>query len=419
MREAAQYHEAVREYLLIALSLGELADGFVDCWYGDPHLSERAAAEGPVNPADLAARADRLRSRLPDTDLSQSRRGFLDVHLAAMACTARRLAGEPIPFRDEVRTCFGVDPEPGDPDRYADVHRAISRLLPGSGGLRRRIEEFYARNLVPPDRFGRAVRAVSDQLRARAVPAFGLPAEEQVEYQIVHDKPWNAFNRYLGGFRSAVALDAEAGGTIAALPLIPAHESYPGHHTEHCRKEAVLVDQLGCDEHTVAVVNTPQCLVAEGTAELGARVLLGTGWGEWTAELLAAEGITIDGALVEAVVDLVRQLLPARQDAAVLLHDRGADPDQVTGYLERWLLLPADRAARLARFAADPLWRAYSVTYPEGSRLVAAWLAARPPEVTLAERFQVLLDEAVLPSRLTAEATEAGRSPVSPSPVRR
>ena len=54
-------------------------------------------------------------------------------------------------------------------------------------------------------------------------------------------------------------------------------------------------------------------------------------------------------------------------------------------------------------FAADPLWRAYSVTYSEGGRLVDAWLAAREPDTSLADRFDTLLREPLLPSQLRAD----------------
>lgn len=407
----------VDRYLLIGLRLGKLVEGFVDCWFGEPRLVRQVDAESPASPLDVAAQAAELRQALPDADLSPARSRFLAAQLKAMECSARRLAGTPMSFQDEVRNYFEVDITLGDSDRYAEVHGSISELLPGTGSLRERVEAFYERNLVPPDRFGRAVRAVSGELRARAVSMLGLPAEETVEYTVVHDKPWNAFNSYLGGFRSSVALNANAGGTIAALPLIPAHESYPGHHTEHCLKEARLVNQLGHREHVLAMVNTPQCLLAEGTAELAISALLGAGWGDWTAGLLADQDVHIEGELVERMLNLVRLLLPARQDAAILLHDRGVSAEDAVGYLERWLLLPPDRAEQIVRFLTDPLWRAYSVTYVEGARLVGDWLSARAPTVPVMDRYRLLLEEQALPGMLAEEVRRARLSPAAgPAP---
>ncbi|MGC5053281.1 DUF885 domain-containing protein [Micromonospora sp. DT48] len=404
--------QVVADYLTLGLRMGRLVDGYVDCWFGDPALAARVAAEPAGDPATLARQAGELLARLPDADLHADRRRFLTAQVRAVRCAARRAAGEPIGFLDEVRTYFDVEIGLGDPQRYAAVHDAIGALLPGSGPLMRRVEEFYARNVVPPHRLGPAVRAVADALRQRARPLLGLPAAEQVEIEVVRDRPWNAFNRYHGGFRSTVTLNETAGRTIAVLPLMATHEAYPGHHVEHCLKEAGLVRQRGWDEHRIALVNTPQCLVAEGTAEHGATALIGPGWGRWTSELLADQGVTVDGELVEQLVALVNQLMPARQDAAILLHDRGVPPDDVVAYLHRWLLLPRDRAEQIVTFLVDPLWRAYSTTYVEGARLVGSWLAARPAELPLLERYRTLLVEQALPGQLhddvVAETVAAG-----------
>ncbi|HET9254197.1 MAG TPA: DUF885 domain-containing protein, partial [Pseudonocardiaceae bacterium] len=97
------------------------------------------------------------------------------------------------------------------------------------------------------------------------------------------------------------------------------------------------------------------------------------------------------------------RLLGVRQDAALMLHDQGADPDDVLAYLQRWLLIPEPRARQMLRFLADPLWRAYISTYIEGYRLLRDWLDARPPEEPLSRRYQRLLDEPLVPSAVRAE----------------
>ena len=55
------------------------------------------------------------------------------------------------------------------------------------------------------------------------------------------------------------------------LPLIIAHETYPGHHREHAWKEADLVDRDGHLEASILLINTPDCLISEGLANLGLR----------------------------------------------------------------------------------------------------------------------------------------------------
>jgi hypothetical protein len=98
-----------------------------------------------------------------------------------------------------------------------------------------------------------------------------------------------------------------------------------------------------------------------------------------------------------------RGLDRVRQDAALLLHDRGADQDTVVAYLQRWMLMPERRARQSLRFLSHPLWRAYTSTYVEGLRLLSSWLDARPAGQPVGERYVRLLDEPLTPARIAAE----------------
>jgi hypothetical protein len=181
-----------------------------------------------------------------------------------------------------------------------------------------------------------------------------------------------------------------------------AHESYPGHHTEHCRKEAGLVRGKGQAEQTIFLVNTPQCLMAEGLADLALDAAIGPRWGPWATEIYADLGLRFDGQRAEAVTEASAALADVRQDAALMLHDEHRDADAVVAFLRRWLLVDEVRARQMLRFLASPLWRAYTSTYVEGYRLLRGWLDARPEGVGLAERFTTLLDEPLIPSALRA-----------------
>jgi hypothetical protein len=92
-----------------------------------------------------------------------------------------------------------------------------------------------------------------------------------------------------------------------------------------------------------------------------------------------------------------------RQNAAILLHDRGADPEDVVAYQQRWAMSSEEQARQRMRFLTDPLWRAYTSTYVEGDRLLRPWLAARSPGTTALQRFQRLLDEPLTPAVIQLE----------------
>ncbi|HOB49646.1 MAG TPA: DUF885 domain-containing protein, partial [Mycobacterium sp.] len=312
----------------------------------------------------------------------------------------RKFAGAEIGFVDEVKAYFDVEITRGDEDRYRAAHALLDEALAGQGPLADRMAAHRKAEEIPPERLAEAINAFSSALRDIVRSRYPLPDQETVAYEVVTDKPWSGFNYYEGGYRSRVAVNADLRQPMSHLPRLVAHESYPGHHTEHCRKEARLVAGLGQAEQTIFLVNTPQCLMAEGLADLALHAAVGPGWGRWAQEIYADLGLRFDGERAEAIATASAGLAEVRQDAALMLHDEHRDTDEVAAFLRRWLLVDDTRARQSLKFVCSPLWRAYTSTYVEGYRLLRAWLDDRPAGVGLTERFGTLLDEPLIPSAL-------------------
>jgi hypothetical protein len=398
---AATSFPLVREYLLLGLRFDRIEDGYVDSFTGDPALRQQVQNEPAPDPADLAVQAQRLLAELP-AGLDAARADYIGAHLRALACAGRKFAGQDVGFVDEVEAYFDVRITKGDPEKYRQAHGKLEDALPGSGPLAERMQAYRASEEVPPDRLEEAIHAFSSALRDRVRAEYPLPATETISYEVVTDKPWSGFNYYLGDYKSTVAVNADLKQQMANLPRLVAHESYPGHHTEHCRKEAGLVARDGELEQTIFLVNTPQCLMAEGLADLALHAIIGPGWGRWATDIYADLGLRFDGERAEAISEAVAGLADVRQDAALMLHDEHRDVDEVAEFLKRWLLVDDARARQSLRFLSSPLWRAYTSTYIEGYRLLRGWLDDRPAGVTLTERFGRLLDEPLIPSTLRA-----------------
>lgn len=389
----------VREYLLLGLRFDRVEEGYVDSFTGDPSLRRAVENEPAPDPADLARQADRLLGQIPD-DLDRDRAAYIAAHLRALNCAGRKFAGEDVGFVDEVEAYFDVRIAKGDPDRYRAAHAKLDEALGGGGPLADRIQAHRTGDEIPPERLEECIHAFSSALRDRVRAEYPLPETETITYEVVTDKPWSGFNYYLGDYKSTVAVNADLKQQMANLPRLVAHESYPGHHTEHCRKEAGLVARDGQLEQTIFLVNTPQCLMAEGLADLALYAAIGPGWGAWAAEIYADLGLRFDGERAEAVSEAMAGLADVRQDAALMLHDERRDVDDVVAFLKRWLLVNDERARQMLRFLSSPLWRAYTSTYIEGYRLLRGWLDARPADETLTQRFGTLLDEPLIPSTL-------------------
>ncbi|GFG57630.1 hypothetical protein MMUR_17660 [Mycolicibacterium murale] len=392
----------IREYLLLGLRFDRIEQGYVDSFTGDQALRRAVADEPAPDPAALSRQARHLLAALEETTLERPRADYLRAHLRALDCAGRKFAGEPVGFVDEVRDYFDVSITKGDPERYREAHAKLDAALGGSGPLGERMQAYRAAEEILPERLGDCINAFSSALRDRVRAEFPLDARETITYEIVTDKPWSGFNYYEGDYRSTVAVNADLKQQMSNLPRLVAHESYPGHHTEHCRKEAGLVEKQGQLEQTIFLVNTPQCLMAEGLADLALYAVVGPGWGAWAAEIYADLGLTFDGERAEAISEASAQLADVRQDAALMLHDEHRDVDDVAAFLQRWLLVNDARARQALRFLSSPLWRAYTSTYIEGYRLLRGWLDDRPAEVSLTAQFTRLLDEPLIPSSLRA-----------------
>lgn len=392
----------IREYLLLGLRFDRIEEGYVDSFTGEPALRKQVADEPAPDPAALARHARRLEGEVDGSGLTPQRAEYLKAHLRALDCAGRKFAGEDVGFVDEVRDYFDVSIVKGDEDRYREAHRALDEALGGSGPLAERVQAHRSGEEIPPERLEECIHAFSSALRDRVRADFPLPDSETINYEIVTDKPWSGFNYYEGNYRSTVAVNADLKQQMSNLPRLVAHESYPGHHTEHCRKEAGLVELGGQAEQTIFLVNTPQCLMAEGLADLALYAAIGPEWGNWASEIYQDLGLRFDGERAEAISSASAALADVRQDAALMLHDEHRDPDDVVAFMQRWLLTSPERARQSMRFLSSPLWRAYTSTYVEGYRLLRSWLDARPADISLTARFGRLLDEPLIPSSLRA-----------------
>ena len=91
----------IEEYLKLGLRFDRIEEGYVDAFTGDPALRRSVAAEPRPEPAELVRQAERLQAELP-AGLDESRAAFVGAHLRALACAARKFAGEQVGFVDEV-----------------------------------------------------------------------------------------------------------------------------------------------------------------------------------------------------------------------------------------------------------------------------------------------------------------------------
>jgi hypothetical protein len=367
-----------KRYLRLGLQVGRHVDGIVDAYFGPPELAAAVEAAAPVEPRLLVVDAETLLDELED--------GWLRDQVVGLRTYAGVLAGESRSYADEVEGCYGVRPTFTDEAVFTAAHEQLETLLPGDGPLHERYLRWEDSLRVPPERVERTVAAAIAEARAQTRGLVELPDGEDVDLETVRGEPWMAFCAYRGGLRSGIAVNLDLPFSALDLLVLAMHETYPGHHTERCWKEQLLVRGRGLLEETLVLVPTPQSLVSEGIATVAPLLLLE---GEGGAALAAAAGVELD---LDHALAVRRALDPCRWaevNAALLLHEHGTDEAEVRAYLERWGLLSPELSAHLLRFLHEPTSRTYVLTYPAGHELCEAYVAGEPA------RFRHLLTEQI------------------------
>ena len=399
-----------RDYILLGLRLDQHIPGLVDGYFGPADLKATVDMAQLRAPARLRADAAALRDRLPAEVAEPDRRAWLDLQLAALETQAAALAGDPRPYLEHVTRCFAYAP-PRIPDARFDAAAAtIDALLPGDGPLADRLTAWDARFVVDVDRLPAVVEWLVGRFRATAASTFGLPEGEDLRVSLVTSQPWSAYNWFDGGRRSRVDVNTDLPVRAPDLIGLVAHEAYPGHHLEHAWKEAELVDQAARLEASILLINTPECLISEGLADVGIRFAAPPADRvDLLVEILDRAGLPVasdpvatrDAATRAIALDEPRHALGSiRGNAALLRHADGRSHEEVLAYLmEVGRYSPAVAAKRL-EFIEHPLWRTYVFVYAEGEALLGRWIDA-VPEGEGAARFDRLLREQLSPPAVT------------------
>ena len=405
-----------RDYLLLGLRLDQRIPGLVDGFFGPADLKAQVDMEQPPSPARLLEDAQRLRARVPAEADDPQRAAWLDAQLVALEAQAASLAGDPLPYEEHVARCMGFAP-PRRPDAEFDAARAaLDALLPGVDPLSDRLDAWDAGLRVPVDRVRIIVDHLVARFRRRAAGDFGLPEGESLTVSLVTGQPWSGYNWYYGGRRSKVDINTDLPIRAPDLVHTVAHETFPGHHLEHAWKEAELVDRLGRLEASILLINTPECPISEGLADLGTRFAVpADDWVDLLLEVfeLAELEVAADPVAARETAERAVALRPARTalapirgNAAFLRHADGRSHEEVRDYLRDVGGYAEHLAEKRLEFIEHPLWRTYVFVYAEGEVLLRRWLE-RVPSEEQTERFGRLLREQVTPGSILAELESA------------
>lgn len=389
--------DPAERYIRLAHAIDAHSPGYIDGYGGPAEWADRTRRD----PTELHAEALALLDEVGGVE-DESRRAFLTVQVRAMVTVTRLLRGEHLPYAEEVRGLYDIGPVRADEAELDAALRTLDAALPGTGTLEEREEALRSRVAVPVDDILRVADPILAALRERTRERFGLPGGEDFSIGLVQDKPWSGYNWPLGNLKSRIDINTDLPVLLPALPDLLAHEGYPGHHTEHATKEARLVRGRGWWEHSIQLINAPECVVSEGIATNALRALMGREEvGAWlTGELAEVAGLDPDDIRAFLAAGRAREgLKRVSGTAALMLHEDGRPETEVLDFIRHYAPASEARARQSLRFISQPTFRAYIFTYSVGGDLVRGWM-----EREGTDGFARLLREPLTPGHLGAAA---------------
>ena len=381
------------EYVLLALRLGAHVEGLIDTYIGPTALADRVRSESLQEPRALGEKAARLQDALARSPLEEPRTTWFEGQLSALSTVALRLEGQDMAWVEEVKKRLGVQPTVTPTRIFQEVHSRLDSVVPGEGDLRNRYVAWKKECTVPTDAILPAVEALSSSLRERSRELVGLGEQEEVTYHLVTDKPWLAYNWYLGDLRSRIEINTDLPLYPWTLPFVVAHEAYPGHHTERALKEQKLLRREGHLETSVVVVGAPESLICEGIAMIALEQAFDNPH-EHTSASLASVGLSCDPQILDVVHEVESAFVYVMTNAAQMLHEERVAAQEVEEYLKTWALASDEEASKLLEFISDETWRAYAPAYSEGRSLCQSFANTKP------DGFRRLLTEQLTTAHL-------------------
>lgn len=263
-----------REYVRLALAVGQHSPDDVDAYFGDPAL-QPDPKQLPTPLAALQIRAHHLSDQLQAVQATaeEDRRQRLITKLAQLSALLDLLLHpKALGFVQEAQQLYGLTVPSVVPDTARHAIAQLDKLLPGSDSLATRVQQYRDGFKLPSDRRKAVFETALAECKRRTALHWPLPVDEVlvVEWTRRTDAAWH---RYEGHHRSRLQINPDALTYEEAAVDIACHEAYPGHHMQFLLLEQSQMPQGLMPEDTVVLLRTADSVRREGAAELGIQLV--------------------------------------------------------------------------------------------------------------------------------------------------
>jgi len=388
-----------KEYLLLGLRMGKLIDGFVDAYYGPPELKELVESEQPLSPEKLLESCKKLQNQLINQGFIEERFKFLEKTLEAIEVSLNINLGEDLPFLEKVNKLYDIKPKLIDDSIFYRLAEKLDSVYRGSGTLLERFNAFEKKHEIPIEKLNKTVDHAFKVVGGKTYDVLPdlLPEGEEVSSEFVKDKPWAAYNWYLGDFKSKIEINIDVPVDCVTLLSLITHEAYPGHHTEHVIKEKLLYLEQKRFEHGILLIPIPETVISEGIGNTAADVL----FSDKEKGQLIINDFCHKPSSEDLDVLIYRYQIKSKasmlySNLAILAHEDGWSDDELVKYSLDFGFITEKKVRQALKFMRHPLWSTYIFNYSIGEALIKEKFGKQPSP----EDFKLLLTHPILPSDL-------------------
>ncbi|MFX1318054.1 MAG: hypothetical protein ACFE9D_00025 [Promethearchaeota archaeon] len=358
----------------------------VDSYFGPSELKPEKSV---VDPDGLLSLIKRFQVNVKKQIRDEPRRSYLLRQSDALKLLVQYGLEEPVTFQERVKIGLNVDVVTISSERIDELTEQASRALRNevlTGDLTSMATRWRNRAMTK----GAEIIPLAEEVALEARKAtqkllFTLPEQEGVEFRAIDEAPWSAYNHYQGNYRAIIEINIALPRSKYTIWKWVTHETYPGHQTQLVQQESGYHSGTHNLESTIAIINTPECTIAEGLAEAGTDILS------------SVRPLTKP----ETVSNYLMQLRRAVGiNALVMIQQEQRSELEVVDYLKDMGAYETAYAEARIPFMTDSIWGPYGYTYLVGAWLVQGFYSAAQEANLLDEFIKALYFESHTPSTL-------------------
>lgn len=366
----------------------------VDSYFG-PDLSNLSVEK--VDPDSLLDKIQTQQSQVKKSLFAEPMYTFFKKQLDALALLVRYALGEEISFETRVNIGLDVDVQVVKSERIEELAEEAARELKQKvrkGTLTSMATRWQKASLIKGDAILQFALEAAESARASTQRVlFELPESEGVEFRAVPDAPWYAYNYYKGNFQALIEVNVKLPQSKYGVWSFVTHETYPGHQTQLVAYEVAYQKGTLPVEGTIAVINTPECTIAEGIACAGMTIL-------------SKDRPLSEGEMLNSQLGKLRQAVGI--NALVMLQRDRRSESEVLDYLMDQGALEEDYAKARLPFMTDIMWGPYGFTYFVGGWLIREFYNAAVEANIHTDFIQTVYHELHTPSTIKARINQLG-----------